>query len=279
MSKILVIEDDEILRETMAQFLAEEGFDVSIAIDGEDGVNKALTEKPDLILCDINLPKFDGFEVYKRLEDNELIVPFIFVTARTEVDDIRNGMLLGADDYITKPFRIDTLMSIINKRLQKRENLEKEYKFQIKKSEAIIDYLKSQLQDKNIKLDSVKNLFKNVATLDLGMLKFIGELLEKNKDNIKKEIFEGADWLEAFLGMPEALHTIIADITTVVNLFLTLRVIRHEDLKIENIKDTFFYEFINKIYYQNELDEDTLNRLLKYVKFEDSSSSGGIIEF
>ena len=142
--------------------------------------------------------------MYKRLEDNELIVPFIFVTARTEVDDIRNGMLLGADDYITKPFRIDTLMSIINKRLQKRENLEKEYKFQIKKSEAIIDYLKSQLQDKNIKLDSVKNLFKNVATLDLGMLKFIGELLEKNKDNIKKEIFEGADWLEAFWVYPAA---------------------------------------------------------------------------
>lgn len=278
MHKILIIEDDEILRENTSTFLKEEGFHVIEAKDGEEGLLSALENKIDLILCDISLPKLDGFGVYKKIEEYDLNIPFIFVTARVEKEDIRDGMQLGADDYITKPFRIEDLLKSINTRLAKREKIENEHQYELKKSAAVIDYLRKQVKDKNVKLENIKSLLKNVATLDIGLLKFINELLEENKSNIQKEIFDGADWLETFLGIPEALHTVIADLTTVVNLFLMLKIIKEEDLNVDDLKNTFFYSLIEKMYYNCDINENCLEKMLKYVSFETNKESS-VIEF
>jgi len=123
MKKILIIEDDRILMETAADFLREEGYEVLKAFDGQAGIDEAKRALPDLILCDIYMPKFDGYQVFSILQ-NDLStsrIPFIFMTAKTEREDIRYGMQLGADDYITKPLNFKELLKSIQIRLEKFE--------------------------------------------------------------------------------------------------------------------------------------------------------------
>ncbi|MEI7981982.1 MAG: PAS domain S-box protein [Bacteroidota bacterium] len=121
MKKILIIEDDRILLETAADFLREEGFEVIKAEDGEFGIQRALSFLPDLILCDIYMPKFDGYQVFAKLQStiSTSTIPFIFMTAKAEQEDIRYGMGLGADDYITKPINFKELKKSVNARIEK----------------------------------------------------------------------------------------------------------------------------------------------------------------
>ena len=104
MVKILVVEDDAKIRRNMARLLKLEGYEVSVAEDGLEGLEKALSETPDLILCDILMPKLDGHEMLQQLKVKapNYFAPFIFVTAKGSKEDIRQGMTLGADDYLTK---------------------------------------------------------------------------------------------------------------------------------------------------------------------------------
>ncbi|MFC2101704.1 response regulator [Bacteroidota bacterium] len=121
MSKILIIEDDPILAESLAEFLQEEGMEAMIAIDGKQGVELASKELPELILCDIFMPKMNGYEVFAKLKSDvsTSLIPFIFLTAKAEREDILYGMTLGADDYITKPIDFDELLPRITKRMAK----------------------------------------------------------------------------------------------------------------------------------------------------------------
>ena len=123
--RILIVEDDELLRESTSAFLQEEGYSVLSAVNGIGGIEKALEHHPDLILCDISMPKMNGYEVYKILNENTstCFIPFIFLSAKTEREDIRAGMQMGADDYITKPFYYDELLKSIELRIHKREKL------------------------------------------------------------------------------------------------------------------------------------------------------------
>jgi len=125
MKKILIIEDDINLCETTADFLKSEGFIVRTAYDGADGLQQALTNVPDLILCDIAMPKIDGYEVFRALQGNSITstVPFIYLTARVTQEEIRTGMMLGADDYITKPFELIDLLVTINTRISKKDKI------------------------------------------------------------------------------------------------------------------------------------------------------------
>lgn len=129
MTHILLIEDNKDIRETTADLLELENYQISTANDGEMGVRKALTIVPDLIICDIMMPKLDGFGVFEALQNNEetAIIPFIFLTAKSEKSDFRKGMSLGADDYITKPFEPEELFEAIESRLKKNEFLKKTY--------------------------------------------------------------------------------------------------------------------------------------------------------
>jgi len=125
MKKILIIEDNLDVRENLAEILALSGYDASSAENGKVGVEKANSELPDLILCDIMMPELDGFGVLHILSRQQQTadIPFIFLTAKAEKEDFRRGMSLGADDYIVKPFDDVELLQTIEARLKKSERL------------------------------------------------------------------------------------------------------------------------------------------------------------
>ncbi|MGE5399870.1 MAG: response regulator [Ignavibacteriales bacterium] len=129
MKKILIIEDDEAVRCNTLELLKEEGYEVLEAINGYEGLELARKYLPDLILSDILMPVMDGYSVLQELQKDILTcsIPFIFFSARSGMSDIRHGMKIGADDYITKPYKINDLLDTINARLAKRNNLDRKF--------------------------------------------------------------------------------------------------------------------------------------------------------
>ena len=121
--KILIIEDDKDVRDNIITLLSEEGYNALSAKDGKDGIKTAKEESPDLIICDIMMYGINGYEVLDELSKNKLTeaIPFIFLTARADIESIRLGMQLGADDYLLKPFLADELLKSIETRLRKVE--------------------------------------------------------------------------------------------------------------------------------------------------------------
>jgi len=130
MTKILLIEDNVDVRENTTQILQLAQYEVFTAKNGKEGVELAQREKPDLIICDIMMPVLDGYGVLHMLSKQEESagIPFIFLTAKAERSDLRKGMEMGADDYITKPFDDVELLNAIESRLKKNEILKKEFK-------------------------------------------------------------------------------------------------------------------------------------------------------
>jgi len=129
MKNILIIEDNEDVRENTADILELAGYKVSMAENGKIGVEMAKKLLPDVILCDIMMPELDGYEALQTLSKNTKTarIPFIFLTAKTEKNDMRKGMNLGADDYLTKPFSEEELLEAIESRLKKHDFLKKEF--------------------------------------------------------------------------------------------------------------------------------------------------------
>ncbi|WP_439152299.1 response regulator [Winogradskyella sp.] len=125
MKTILLIEDDIVLRENTAEILELSGYKVLTASNGKSGIMTTKKHLPDIIVCDIMMPEIDGYETLKILSKDKKTkhIPFIFLSAKTEHNDVRKGMNLGADDYITKPFSEDELISAIESRLAKAEIL------------------------------------------------------------------------------------------------------------------------------------------------------------
>jgi DNA-binding NarL/FixJ family response regulator len=131
MKKILVIEDEPEMRRNLTTVLRLEDFQPLSAENGRVGLNLAKKEKPDLILCDIMMPELDGHGVLQALQaDPELaLIPFIFLTAKGEKEDLRNGMNLGADDYLTKPVAKADLLEAIDARLRRaQQQAKREFK-------------------------------------------------------------------------------------------------------------------------------------------------------
>jgi len=123
-TKILVIEDNNDIRENTAELLELSGYQVETASDGIEGIRKAQLNLPDVVICDIMMPNLDGFGVLQVFSNHiELSrIPFIFLTARSDHADIRKGMEMGADDYLTKPFQEVDLLKAIESRLKKQHN-------------------------------------------------------------------------------------------------------------------------------------------------------------
>jgi CheY-like chemotaxis protein len=114
MKKILVIEDERNIRASIVEILQLYSYNVVDATNGKDGLMKALTENPDLIICDVMMPEMNGFAVLEELNRNpDFKTPFIFLTAKAQSDDMRNGMDLKAVGYIFKPFKAADLIKII----------------------------------------------------------------------------------------------------------------------------------------------------------------------
>ncbi len=124
--KILLIEDDENVRRGIHDLLIEENFEVVSASNGKDGIIRAKHFLPDLIISDIMMPLANGYQVLEELQKEQITasIPFIFLTAKTDQDELRQGMSLGADDYLFKPYRADDLIKAVNIRLSKTSRVE-----------------------------------------------------------------------------------------------------------------------------------------------------------
>lgn len=162
MKKILVIEDNQEVRENLQEILELSGYTVIIAEDGKEGVEKAMSEKPHLILCDVMMPKLDGFGVLNILskKSETSSIPFIFLTAKAEKSDFRRGMNLGADDYITKPFFKDELLEVLETRLAKTERLQHKFDKTESGLKAFIDEAKGLEALKNLTIEKKLKLLK-----------------------------------------------------------------------------------------------------------------------
>jgi two-component system, sensor histidine kinase and response regulator len=128
-TKILIIDDDSLMRSMIKNILENYGFSAITASDGLEGVELAQNDSPDLIISDIKMPKLDGFQVFKKLQEDEQTqtIPFIFLTGQNNSEAFRQGMKLGADDYLTKPFDAEDLVNTINIRLKRQKMIEKKF--------------------------------------------------------------------------------------------------------------------------------------------------------
>lgn len=162
MKKILLIEDNLDVRENTEEILSLANYKVVTAANGRIGVELAQHEKPDLILCDIMMPELDGYGVLHILSKNEETarIPFIFLTAKTEKTDIRKGMTLGADDYLTKPFDDTDLLNAIETRLRKNAVLKKGYEASPEGLDNFINDARGFLNIKDLGKDKKVKLLK-----------------------------------------------------------------------------------------------------------------------
>lgn len=160
MKTVLIIEDDVALRENTAELLELSNYKVSKAPNGKIGIEKARLERPDIIICDIMMPEVDGYGVLEAmsLDSDTNHIPFIFLSAKTEHKEVRKGMDLGADDYLTKPFDESELLSAIESRLAKAEVLEKIVRKSTQK-------LTAPEEDTLRNLNELKNFFDDSGTI------------------------------------------------------------------------------------------------------------------
>ena len=165
MKTILLIEDDKALRENTEELLELSGYSLLTAPNGKIGIEIAKKELPDIIICDIMMPEVDGYGVLENLSADEKTkqIPFIFLSAKTEHKEIRKGMDLGADDYLTKPFDEEDLISAVESRLAKSELLNR------MRDQTANDHRVSE--DEIRTLNELKNFFDDngeVITFDQG---------------------------------------------------------------------------------------------------------------
>ncbi|GAB4024496.1 hybrid sensor histidine kinase/response regulator [Spirosoma koreense] len=134
-TKLLVIEDEFQIRENMAELLTLKGYVVDTAANGREGIMQALLNRPDLILCDVMMPLLDGYQVLDAIRTNRSLatVPFIFLTAKADPTYVRRGMVLGADDYLTKPLVIRDLLAAIESRLDQEKRRTADVQTQVEK--------------------------------------------------------------------------------------------------------------------------------------------------
>ncbi|MGV3698003.1 response regulator [Flavobacterium sp.] len=159
MTKILIIEDNDDIRENVTEILRLCGYQVYEADNGKTGTELAITHLPDLILCDIMMGDLDGYGVLHLLSKNDATkaIPFIFMTAKSERSDIRKGMELGADDYLTKPFDDTELLSAIETRLKKKAVQKEYYSKSIEQLSGIVaakdglNELKKAIEDRKVR--------------------------------------------------------------------------------------------------------------------------------
>ncbi len=179
MSKILVIEDEALIRESILDVLTLNGYETESEPDGEMGLIRAYSLKPDLILCDINMPKISGLDVLKAIRSDEELkhTPFVFLTALSTMADLRAGMNLGAEDYLAKPYHNKELIAIISHQLKKVEELKKIEKELSRKN---INDFKVKIKEKSKGFYDSLNRAKTVQNVILPSNQKMDELFPKH---------------------------------------------------------------------------------------------------
>lgn len=169
MSKILVVEDDRNLLETIKYNVLKEGYEALVAVDGAEALDIARQQKPDLIILDIMLPKIDGFEVCRILR-KEMTVPIIMLTARADETNKITGLDIGADDYMTKPFSIRELLARIRALLRRAKMSE----IKVPEKQAILS-LGDITIDPNRHLVTVKDRSQELTAKEYDLLVFLAQ--------------------------------------------------------------------------------------------------------
>lgn len=167
MKKILIIEDNQDVRENTADILELANYKVCTAENGKEGLELAKKTSPDIILCDIMMPELSGFDVLEHLRQDKktATIPFIFLTAKTERTDVRKGMNLGADDYLTKPFDETELLEAVTTRLQKHSFLKKEFSQDIEGISQFLSEASSHKGMERLSIDRSVTTYKKRETL------------------------------------------------------------------------------------------------------------------
>jgi CRP-like cAMP-binding protein len=293
--KILLIEDNPDVRENTAEILTLAGYDVLTAFNGKAGVDLAQKEKPELIICDIMMPELDGYGVLHILSKNDDTagIPFIFLTAKTEKADIRKGMNLGADDYLTKPFDDTDLLNAVEARLRKSAMQQKLYDTTSEGLDKFIRdaghmlSLKDLGKDKKIKLYKKKSeIFsegdtpQNIYFVQSGSVKIfkshpdgkelIISLLNANDFFGFEPILEGTNYTESAVAIQDTALAVIPKQD-----FLTL-------LQSPEVSSTFIAllckkvaekenQLVNLAY--NSVRQRTAEALLKAIQLKDSNEN------
>ncbi len=161
MTKILVIEDELPVRENLVELLEAEDYETYGTENGSIGAIWAYNNYPDLIICDVMMPEIDGYEVLSILQENPVTasIPFIFLTAKADKTDIRSGMNLGADDYLTKPFTRQEVLSAISTRLSKQKIFSEQYEQERQRTQELQQKLmemQQSLEAKNLILQNLQ---------------------------------------------------------------------------------------------------------------------------
>lgn len=160
MTKILIVEDEKEIRENIVQILQLNDYETISADNGKTALELATKHLPDLIISDIMMPYMDGYELLENLRKIKAtaIIPCILVTAKVEKKDIRQGMELGADDYLTKPFTPEELLNSVTSRLARHQLITEKFDVQLQENKEIISKIKQNVNETNKKLKTNENL-------------------------------------------------------------------------------------------------------------------------
>ncbi len=195
MTKILIIEDEMILRGEVAEWLTLEGYVVIQAADGVEGLEKARAFLPDLIVCDITMPRLDGHAVLIELRAHSATdsIPFIFMTARAVYEDVRLGMDLGADDYITKPFSRLELLQAIQTRLNKKATIEQKRQQEVNQLQEALTQEHEQRMLKMRLVAMFSHDFRNPLAGILASSNILRDYSDRLDENRRQEHFNRID--------------------------------------------------------------------------------------
>lgn len=188
---IFIIEDNDMIRENVVDILTIHDFKITAFSDGNIAIKEIKKIKPDLVLCDIMMPALPGYKVLEALKDDvaTAMIPFIFVTSKSEKTDVRSGMDLGADDYLTKPFTIKELISTVNARLEKAEKEKNSFNYKLDDLSHIISHeyntpLNGILGLTSLLADNENNISADDAAAYLASINKAGERLKKTNERL-----------------------------------------------------------------------------------------------
>lgn len=237
MATVLVIDDERIICEMIGEILSLHEMDVLKAFNGQDGVSMALDAEPDVILCDVSMPGLDGFGTLELIRSHAALVhtPFIFLTGHSDRASMRRGMELGADDYITKPFRPNELVGSISARLERQRRLRKLMQKSGSAEFSILGVLPHELNTPLQKILGFSDILReDVQELTSEDIAKTADLIHRSAERLHRltENFLSFAQLERLAHDPEASHqlkqTVLPQIKVQVAEVVEARVKQHD---------------------------------------------------
>jgi CRP-like cAMP-binding protein len=269
--KILIIEDNDGIRDNVAEILEMAKYSVYKADNGKLGVELALMHLPDIILCDIMMPELDGYGVLYMLNKNSetSTIPFIFLTAKADHGDLRKGMEMGADDYLTKPFDDIDLLNAIDIRLRKRAYLElqqqnksNEFKMLISKTDGLAEFAKIIEGHKNREFKKNQVLYHESDTGRGLYLVIQGKLKTIKISEDGRELMTGIYAPGDYVGINTALsNTSYSDTATALEDSIVCIIPQEEMEKVLDLYPEVARKFINLLARDNRDKEEQLIQL------------------